>query len=250
MILDHCELCNSYLGIYFFLLIFCRLLETHDLLDHDRRMLQLLASKKLEEWEKDRSAHTFRQKWAQEYLLWKKNKENHELLWQKELKSKRKRESESNESRLFDMRNQVMQAQNHLKCLIHQKQLKYDQLAQRAQRLKLEQIIEWRKQEDSKRLTVESALNELLARDTQYRKELKAHIENRLQQAEKRRQRILAASVEKLNALHTEQVHNQRSRISDLSKRHLLHIEAVREAIRVKLAKAEAILERKKDQQR
>ena len=239
---------NSYLGIFF--IDFCRLLETHDLLDHDRRMLQLLASKKLEEWEKDRSAHTFRQKWAQEYLLWKKNKENHELLWQKELKSKRKRESESNESRLFDMRNQVMQAQNHLKCLIHQKQLKYDQLAQRAQRLKLEQIIEWRKQEDSKRLTVESALNELLARDTQYRKELKAHIENRLQQAEKRRQRILAASVEKLNALHTEQVHNQRSRISDLSKRHLLHIEAVREAIRVKLAKAEAILERKKDQQR
>ena len=234
----------------FFFIDFCRLLETHDLLDHDRRMLQLLASKKLEEWEKDRSAHTFRQKWAQEYLLWKKNKENHELLWQKELKSKRKRESESNESRLFDMRNQVMQAQNHLKCLIHQKQLKYDQLAQRAQRLKLEQIIEWRKQEDSKRLTVESALNELLARDTQYRKELKAHIENRLQQAEKRRQRILAASVEKLNALHTEQVHNQRSRISDLSKRHLLHIEAVREAIRVKLAKAEAILERKKDQQR
>ena len=248
MILDHCELCNSYLGIFF--IDFCRLLETHDLLDHDRRMLQLLASKKLEEWEKDRSAHTFRQKWAQEYLLWKKNKENHELLWQKELKSKRKRESESNESRLFDMRNQVMQAQNHLKCLIHQKQLKYDQLAQRAQRLKLEQIIEWRKQEDSKRLTVETALNELLARDTQYRKELKAHIENRLQQAEKRRQRILAASVEKLNALHTEQVHNQRSRISDLSKRHLLHIEAVREAIRVKLAKAEAILERKKDQQR
>ena len=248
MILDHCELCNSYLGIFF--IDFCRLLETHDLLDHDRRMLQLLASKKLEEWEKDRSAHTFRQKWAQEYLLWKKNKENHELLWQKELKSKRKRESESNESRLFDMRNQVMQAQNHLKCLIHQKQLKYDQLAQRAQRLKLEQIIEWRKQEDSKRLTVESALNELLARDTQYRKELKAHIENRLQQAEKRRQRILAASVEKLNALHTEQVHNQRSRISDLSKRHLLHIEAVREAIRVKLAKAEAILERKKNQQR
>ena len=236
------------MGIFF--IDFCRLLETHDLLDHDRRMLQLLASKKLEEWEKDRSAHTFRQKWAQEYLLWKKNKENHELLWQKELKSKRKRESESNESRLFDMRNQVMQAQNHLKCLIHQKQLKYDQLAQRAQRLKLEQIIEWRKQEDSKRLTVESALNELLARDTQYRKELKAHIENRLQQAEKRRQRILAASVEKLNALHTEQVHNQRSRISDLSKRHLLHIEAVREAIRVKLAKAEAILERKKDQQR
>ena len=248
MIFHLYESCNSYLGIFF--IDFCRLLETHDLLDHDRRMLQLLASKKLEEWEKDRSAHTFRQKWAQEYLLWKKNKENHELLWQKELKSKRKRESESNESRLFDMRNQVMQAQNHLKCLIHQKQLKYDQLAQRAQRLKLEQIIEWRKQEDSKRLTVESALNELLARDTQYRKELKAHIENRLQQAEKRRQRILAASVEKLNALHTEQVHNQRSRISDLSKRHLLHIEAVREAIRVKLAKAEAILERKKDQQR
>ena len=114
----------------------------------------------------------------------------------------------------------------------------------------MDQIIEWRKQEDSKRLTVESALNELLARDTQYRKELKAHIENRLQQAERRRKRILAQSVEKINAVNTEQVHSHKRRISDLSKRHLHHIEAVREAISARLAKAEAMLESKKSQKR
>ena len=112
--------------------LLCRLLESHDLQTHDRRILQLLAAKKLDEWEKDSNAHTFRQKWAQEYLLWKRNKENQELLWQKELNAKRKREAEENESRLIDLRRELVQAQNNLKCLIHQKHLKYDQLGKLA----------------------------------------------------------------------------------------------------------------------
>ena len=67
-------------------------------------------------------------------MLWKKNKENQELLWQKELTAKRKFENQQSELKLFELRRQLVQAQNNLKCLIHQKQLKYDQLAQRAQR--------------------------------------------------------------------------------------------------------------------
>ena len=48
-----------------------------------------------------------------------------------------------------------------------------------------------RENEDARRVAVEAALAELLARDTQYRKELKAHLETRLQNAEARRTMLI-----------------------------------------------------------
>jgi hypothetical protein len=51
-------------------------------------------------------------------------------------------------------------------------------------RLKNERSLEWRSHEEARRVAVETTLAELLARDTQYRKELKTHVEGRLQEAE------------------------------------------------------------------
>ena len=45
----------------------------------------------------------------------------------------------------------------------------------------------WRSAEESRRMAVEEALDELLARDTQYRKELNAHLEKRMAVAEWKR---------------------------------------------------------------
>ena len=50
----------------------------------------------------------------------------------------------------------------------------------------------FRENEDARRVAVEGALAELLARDTQYRKELKAHLETRLQNAEARRTMLIS----------------------------------------------------------
>lgn len=46
--------------------------------------------------------------------------------------------------------------------------------------------------EEARRIAVEAALSELLARDTQYRKELKAHLETRLENAEARRNMLIS----------------------------------------------------------
>ena len=46
---------------------------------------------------------------------------------------------------------------------------------------------EWRRGEESRRQAVEEVLEQLLARDCQYRKELHCHMENRQEMAKKRR---------------------------------------------------------------
>ena len=59
-------------------------------------------------------------------------------------------------------------------------------------RMKYQSFQEFRENEDGRRVAVEGALAELLARDTQYRKELKAHLETRLQTAEARRTMLIS----------------------------------------------------------
>ena len=48
-------------------------------------------------------------------------------------------------------------------------------------------LCRFRSAEEARRIAVEDALDELLARDTQYRKELNSHLEKRLSIAEERR---------------------------------------------------------------
>ena len=45
----------------------------------------------------------------------------------------------------------------------------------------------WRASEEARRIAVEEALEDLLARDTQYRKELSLHLESKMETAERRR---------------------------------------------------------------
>ena len=58
--------------------------------------------------------------------------------------------------------------------------------------MKFQSFQMFRENEDARRVAVEGALAELLARDTQYRKELKAHLETRLQNAEARRTMLIS----------------------------------------------------------
>ena len=50
-----------------------------------------------------------------------------------------------------------------------------------------QQCLEWRAAEEARRTAVEEALEQLLARDTQYRKELSCHLEHRIELAKRRR---------------------------------------------------------------
>ena len=88
------------------------MIASHDLLEHDRRLLDRLASKRMQDLENESKARSFRQKWTQDLLQWKHNKQMHELLWHKEVMSKRKVESEINQETLV-LENKVL----HLKSI-------------------------------------------------------------------------------------------------------------------------------------
>ena len=59
-------------------------------------------------------------------------------------------------------------------------------------RMKNQHFQVFKDNEEARRIAVEAALSELLARDTQYRKELKAHLETRLENAEARRNMLIS----------------------------------------------------------
>ena len=80
-----------------------------------------------------------------------------------------------------------MQSQNHLQNLMLQKDERREKLHQTAKIQKAFNFASWKVTEESRRGAVEEALEQLLARDTQYRKELKGHIENRVEAAKERR---------------------------------------------------------------
>ncbi len=176
------------------------MIDSHDLLEQDRKSLHKLALKRCETLEGERQSQSCQAKWAQEYLRWKQDREALELLWHRELIEKRRKDNKHNEKRLLEAREKLLAVQIQLKILIEKKAQKSEEMAQKAQIVRAEKNLEWRFREDTRRLAVESALNELLARDTQYRKELKAHIENRLQLAQKRKMILRQRSLEVLKS--------------------------------------------------
>ena len=71
-------------------------------------------------------------------------------------------------------------------------------------RSRQEQFLQWIRNEEARKVAVEAALNEFMARDTQYRKDLKAHIESRLYNADKKRRIIRQQTIEVIfTAVHT-----------------------------------------------
>ena len=155
-----------------------------------------MARKRSEIQENEARAHSYRQKWSEEYLKLKQSKEAWELMWHKELMQKRQQEDKYNEAKLMETRQKLMDAQIQLQILIEKKQDKSSQLVEEANKRRQKKFSKWKSFEEARRFAVEAALNELLARDTQYRKELRAHIESKIHNAERRRRIFRERSIE------------------------------------------------------
>ena len=110
------------------------MIASHDLLHHDRRILDRLASKRVQDIENEFKARTFHQKWTEEFVQWRKNKQNYEHLWQKELMAKRKLESDTTEQKLKETKERLNELHTQLSKLMEEKQQKADQLVTRARR--------------------------------------------------------------------------------------------------------------------
>ena len=146
----HLTLKNQFLEIeniqlFIYLLIF-RALNSHDLLEQDRLILERLALKRFKEAENQVKSHIFKKQWIEERSRWQKCQKTHELLWQNEIRSKRKMEADLNEAKLIEARKKLIQSQEQLKWFIQQKQLRADEQVKEAQRQGLTKVQNKQKQ--------------------------------------------------------------------------------------------------------
>ena len=152
---------------------------------HDKRILELLAIKYQKLAKAEQESHTRHLQWQKELQNLKHN-QNHEE-WKKVVLKKREEESKINSQKLLESKRKLVQSQNHLRNLMLQREERRVKLYENAKMQKAFNFASWKISEDARRGAVEDALEQLLARDTQYRKELKGHIENRVEAAKERR---------------------------------------------------------------
>ena len=137
--------------------------------------------------EAEEQAHVRHLEWKREVENIEFERKNRDFAWAKLVLTKRKQEDEINSQKLMDAKQKFLQSQNHLRNLMLEKQERRDKLHQNAQLQRNFNFVTWKLGEEARRGAVEEALDQLLARDTQYRKELKGHVENRVDAAKERR---------------------------------------------------------------
>ena len=158
-----------------------------DISSHDKRILELLSLKYQKLKEADRKAHIYHLKWQHNLQRMEDYRAEKDLEWKNLIQVKRKQENEINHRKLLEAKKRFVHSQNYLRSLILKRQQKREEMCQTAIKQKEMTLAAWRHAEEAKRIAVEEALQQLLARDTQYRKELKGHIECRLETAKERR---------------------------------------------------------------
>ena len=129
--------------------------------------------------EAEEQAHVRHLEWQREIENIENERKNRDIEWKNIVLKKREQENKMNSQILLDAKRKLVQSQNYLRNLIIQKDERREKLHQNAKMQKAFNFASWKLTEEARRSAVEEALEQLLARDTQYRKELNGHIENR-----------------------------------------------------------------------
>ena len=158
-----------------------------DIPTHDKRILELLAIKYHKLAKAEQESHARHLEWQNEVQKLKHNQKHRDEEWKNVVLRKREEENKINSQKLLDAKRKLVQSQNHLRNLMLQREERREKMYENAKMQKAFNFASWKIAEDARRGAVEDALEQLLARDTQYRKELKGHIENRVEAAKERR---------------------------------------------------------------
>ena len=126
--------CNMLKNIRINVIIYCRALESHDLFEEDRLILERLALKRFKEAEQQVKSQILKKQWMEERAKWEKGQKAHATLFQNEIQAKRKSEAEMNEAKLNEAREKLIESQKQLQLCIEQKQQRADQLFMEAQK--------------------------------------------------------------------------------------------------------------------
>ena len=154
---------------------------------HDKRILEILSIKYQKLAEAQEISHNRHIEWQRELKNMEYERNNRNNEWKKIVFRKREEENEINSQKLLDAKRKLVQSQNCLRTLMLQKDERLEKQQQTSKLQRAFNFASWKITEDARRRAVEEALRQLLARDAQYRKELKGHVENRVEAAKERR---------------------------------------------------------------
>ena len=149
----------------------------------DRKILQCLAMKSEAEVRARERSEKARIRWREEGQQLEAEKARREREWRRTLDEKRMREYEENDKRLEDAKKVFEESQQKLIHLIRLK----EERKRKASSVERNRN-EWRNAEEARRLAVEVAIEDLLVKDTQYRRRLIEDLRTKLTSAEMRRQ--------------------------------------------------------------
>jgi len=211
-----------------------RQLSPDELSPQDIRILELLTLKQQKFQQAQEIAHKRHLEWQQEIKEIQESHRVRETRWRHHIESKRKAENSVNEQRLLEARNKFIQSQNLLRKLIQEKEDRRKELMEN-QNQKGQEI---RAAEEARRQAVEEALEQLLARDTQYRKELRSHLDTRMEIAKKRRSFHRQQYKEYISALNSQHEEKVQQRLNQIHQDGLDKKRSLREAIMEKYRKA------------
>ena len=109
---------------------------------------------------------------------------------------------------------------------------------------------EHRECEESRRLAVDNAVKDLLARDTLYRNELKVQLEEKIKNAEKRKKLYDNQKLVSVAESRRIEVEEHQQRMKHLEELYDDHIEKIKRSIEKKLKQSQDLLSRKSENQK
>ncbi|CAB4058576.1 unnamed protein product [Lepeophtheirus salmonis] len=205
-----------------------------DIPDHDRRILERLALKKRNKEMLNRVADEKHKEWQKERSHSLEAKRSQEMMWSSFVEKKRRSECEQNEIRMMEARKKMEESQNRLRLLIHEKEQRIQLALQDSKRARSDQYLEWHTGEEQRRKAVESALQELLVRDTRYRRDLASHLESRLQSVDARRELLKTKEAKLISESNSEELDEYKKRRKSLESARKEQIDSLRQAIHSK----------------
>ncbi|XP_023348404.1 trichohyalin, partial [Eurytemora carolleeae] len=135
----------------------------------ESRIIEILAFKRYQEEYEERRKEKERRKWEKDRKGREMTKKETEREFRKQLLQKRRKENEECQRRLILAREQFLESQEYLRQLLKDKDERKKNLIETINRQKRTLIRQWREREETRKSSVDTAVQQLLQRDTQYR---------------------------------------------------------------------------------
>jgi len=187
-----------------------------------------------------------RVQWEKERIKRETEKNISEKEYKRYLKNKRCRDEEESQRRINIAREGFLRSQEYLRQLLQEKDERKRRLVRTLQMQKESLIKDHRVSEEEKRLMVDQAVSDLMARDTQYREELRIEVNKKLEKAAVNKNLQDTKKYQTIAESNRQEAQDHQQRMKKLEEIYSDHIEKSKVVIDTKFKKAKQVREQEK----